>query len=116
MPGLGVADDLGKKCRSVGDLGGGAQASELIGLGSGTRGEHHTVDRSRRTPGPIAQCSRPSIAPFGPRLLSGSQEILIYGVLPLSYLFQTVDVAMIALFGAFGIIEAARALRSNDDD
>jgi hypothetical protein len=50
------------------------------------------------------------------RLLSGSQEILIYGVLPLSYLFQTVDVAMIALFGAFGVIEAARALRSYDDD
>jgi hypothetical protein len=49
-------------------------------------------------------------------LLSGSQEILIYGVLPLSYLFQTVDVAMIALFGAFGVIEAARTLRSDDDE
>jgi hypothetical protein len=50
------------------------------------------------------------------RLLSGSQEILIYGVLPLSYLFQTVDVAMIGLFGAYGVIEAARALRVDDDE
>jgi hypothetical protein len=50
------------------------------------------------------------------RLLSGSQEIMIYGVLPLRYLFQTVDLAMIALFGAFGVIEAAKALRSGDDD
>jgi hypothetical protein len=50
------------------------------------------------------------------RLLSGSQEIMIYGVLPLRYLFQTVDVATIALFGAFGVIEAARALRSGDED
>jgi hypothetical protein len=50
------------------------------------------------------------------RLLSGSREILIYGVLPLSYLFQTVDVAMIGLFGAYGVIEAARALRSDDDN
>jgi hypothetical protein len=49
-------------------------------------------------------------------LLSGTGEILIYGVLPLSYLFQTVDVAMIALFGAIGVIEAAKALRSGDDD
>ena len=39
--------------------------------------------------------------------LSGDREILIYGVLPL-------DVAMISLFGAYGVIEAARALRSDE--
>jgi hypothetical protein len=50
------------------------------------------------------------------RLLSGGQQILIYGVLPLSYLFQTVDVAMIGLFGAYGVIEAARVLRSDENN
>ncbi len=48
-------------------------------------------------------------------LLSGSSEILIYGVLPISYLFQTVDLVMIALFGAVGAIQAAKVLRSDDD-
>jgi hypothetical protein len=48
-------------------------------------------------------------------LLGGSGEILIYGVLPISYLFQTIDLVMIALFGAVGVIQAAKALRSDDD-
>ena len=50
------------------------------------------------------------------RLLSGSKEIMIYGVLPLSYMFQTVgDMAMIAFFGVSAQSRRRRGLRSDDD-
>ncbi len=43
--------------------------------------------------------------------LNGGREILVYDRLPLSYLFQTIDVAMIGVFGVFGVLEAIRAMR-----
>jgi hypothetical protein len=45
------------------------------------------------------------------RYLNDGQEMLVYNRLPLSYLFQTVDVAMIGVFGVFGLIEAIRIMR-----
>jgi len=37
--------------------------------------------------------------------------MLIYGWVPLAYLFQTNDVAMIGLLGFFGLREAFRIMR-----
>jgi hypothetical protein len=45
------------------------------------------------------------------RYLNDGHDIFIYGRLPMSYLFQTVDVAMIGVFGVFGVIEAIRTMR-----
>lgn len=43
--------------------------------------------------------------------LNHGQEMLVYGHLPLSYLFQTIDLAMIAVFGFYGVIEAIKIMR-----
>lgn len=37
--------------------------------------------------------------------------LLIYDLFPVDYLFQTFDVAMIVLFGIFGVVEAFRIMR-----
>ena len=43
--------------------------------------------------------------------LNGEKEMLVFGHLPLAYLFQTIDVAMIGVFGFFGLAEAIRIMR-----
>jgi hypothetical protein len=43
--------------------------------------------------------------------LNHRQEMMVYGCLPLSYLFQTIDLAMIAVFGFYGVIKAIRIMR-----
>jgi hypothetical protein len=49
----------------------------------------------------------------------GKGEIMLFGRVPLSWLFQAIDAAMIGLFGIAGLIEAAKELifdgSSNDD-
>lgn len=47
-------------------------------------------------------------------LMNDGHDPLIYGRLPLSYLFQTIDVAMIGVFGFFGLVEAIRIMRGDD--
>jgi hypothetical protein len=37
--------------------------------------------------------------------------MMVYNRLPLSYLFQTVDVALIGVFGIFGVLEAIEIMR-----
>ena len=43
-------------------------------------------------------------------------ETMLFGRVPLAYLFHAIDVALIALFGGWGIYEAARELFGRDDD
>jgi hypothetical protein len=45
------------------------------------------------------------------RYLNEGHDLLIYGQLPMSYLFQTIDIAMIGVFGVFGVIEAVKIMR-----
>lgn len=45
------------------------------------------------------------------RFLNGGGEMLVFGRLPLSYLFQAGDVAMIAVFTVNGVIEAVEIMR-----
>lgn len=45
------------------------------------------------------------------RYLNDGHDILIYGRLPMSYLFQTIDVSMIGVFGFFGVTEAIKTMR-----
>ena len=47
-------------------------------------------------------------------LVNGGHDPLVYGRLPLSYLFQTIDIAMIGVFGFFGLVEAIRIMRGDD--
>ena len=37
--------------------------------------------------------------------------MLVYRHLPLSYLFQTTDMAVIAVFGFYGVIDAIKIMR-----
>jgi Na+-driven multidrug efflux pump len=43
--------------------------------------------------------------------LNDGHEMMVYNRLPLSYLFQTVDVALIGVFGIFGVLEAIEIMR-----
>ena len=43
--------------------------------------------------------------------LNHGQEMMVYGRLPLSFLFQTIDMAMIGVFGFYGVLEAIRIMR-----
>jgi hypothetical protein len=43
--------------------------------------------------------------------LGGTQGEQVFGQLPLAYLFQALDVAMIALFGVMGLREAYKVLK-----
>ena len=47
-------------------------------------------------------------------LVNGGHDPLVYGQLPLSYLFQTIDIAMIGVFGFFGLVEAIRIMRGDE--
>ncbi len=48
--------------------------------------------------------------------LNHGEEMLVYGRLPLSYLFQTIDLAMIGVFGYYGVLEAIRIMRDDHDE
>ena len=43
-------------------------------------------------------------------LLNDGKDMLIYNRFPLSYVFQTFDLAMLAVFGVFGVIEAIKVM------
>jgi len=45
------------------------------------------------------------------RALNGGHDILIWGRLPLEYLFQAIDVGLICLFGGYGLHDAFEVLR-----
>ena len=46
--------------------------------------------------------------------MNDGHDPMVYGRLPLSYLFQTVEVAMIGAFGYYGLLEAVRIMRGDD--
>jgi hypothetical protein len=43
--------------------------------------------------------------------LNHGHEMLVYGQLPFSYLFQTIDIAMIGALGFHGVLEAIKIMR-----
>ena len=45
---------------------------------------------------------------------NGGHDPLLYGWLPLSYAFQPIDIAMIATFGYYGLLEAIRIMRGDE--
>lgn len=47
-------------------------------------------------------------------LVNDGHDPLVYGRLPLSYLFQTIDIAMIGVFGFYGLVEAIRIMRGEE--
>ena len=46
--------------------------------------------------------------------MNDGHDPMVYGRLPLSYLFQTVEVALIGAFGYYGLLEAVRIMRGDD--
>lgn len=49
-------------------------------------------------------------------LLNGGKEMLAFGRLPFSYLFQAGDVAMIVVFSFYGVAEAIEIMRGQEDE
>ena len=45
------------------------------------------------------------------QFLGGDEVEMVFGVFPLAYLFQAVDVTMIGLFGVMGVKEAYEVLK-----
>jgi hypothetical protein len=43
-------------------------------------------------------------------LLNDGKDMLVYNRFPLSYVFQTLDLALLAVFGVFGVIEAIKVM------
>lgn len=49
-------------------------------------------------------------------LLFHGQEVRLFGTLPLTYLFQAIDAALIVVFGVFGVIEAVKIMSEKDHE
>jgi hypothetical protein len=52
---------------------------------------------------------------LGERSLGAGKELKLFNRVPLAYLFQAIEAALICLFGGWGILEAVKELFHKDE-